>query len=271
MYLHSQFGNTDAHQGLEIPQWVISLFLLYLVNSSVGFRAKAKVNEILKFTSFKVVIPELALKDLDAKTESRLVRYPGTFKVHCIERSGLLQISVYWVHVKTPSDGNSQHLDIAEATLQRCVFLHQFVWLDIGWNECQDGCAKSAGILSQIKDFQTDQGIWFRDMPTSFLFALFRLADCYGTIEARNLDAAFVLLGVSWQDRGGQFIAGVWLGRGPAIMLSHVFEDSFSSCLSLTKHDMREVSWEQHQMKIELTCYILLQRRFHWIQFTWCL
>ena len=83
MYLHSQFGNTDAHhQGLEIPQWVISLFLLYLVNSSVGFRAKAKVNEILKFTSFKVVIPEHVLKDLDAKTESRLVRYPGTFKVH---------------------------------------------------------------------------------------------------------------------------------------------------------------------------------------------
>ena len=150
-------------------------------------------------------------------------------------------------------------------------FLHQFVWLDIGWNECQDGCAKSAGDLESDQNFQTDQGIWFRDMPTSFLFALFRLADCYGTIEARNLDAAFVLLGVSWQDRGGQFIAGVWLGRGPAIMLSHVFEDSFGSCLSLTKHDMREVSWEQHQMKIELTCYILLQRRFHWIQCTWCL
>ena len=64
----------------------LSLYSFYIwsthVNSSVGFRAKAKVNEILKFTSFKVVIPELALKDLDAKTESRLVRYPGTFKVH---------------------------------------------------------------------------------------------------------------------------------------------------------------------------------------------
>ena len=48
VYLHSQFGNTDAHhQGVEIPRWVtvISLFLFYLVNSSVGFRAKAKVNE----------------------------------------------------------------------------------------------------------------------------------------------------------------------------------------------------------------------------------
>ena len=145
-------------------------------------------------------------------------------------------------------------------------FLHQFVWLDIGWNECQDGCAKSAGDLESDQKFSN----WPRDLISGyayfFLFAFFRLADCYGTIEARNLDAAFVLLGVSWQDRGGQFIAGVWLGRGPAIMLSHVFEDSFGSCLSLTKHDMREVSWEQHQMKIELTCYILLQRRFHWIQ-----
>ena len=35
-----------------------------------------KVNEILKLTSFKVVIPE------HAKNESRLVRCPGTFKVH---------------------------------------------------------------------------------------------------------------------------------------------------------------------------------------------
>ena len=184
-----------------------------------------------------------------------------------IERSGLLQISVYWVHVKTPSDGNSQHLDIAETTLQRCFFLHQFVWLDIGWNECQGGCAKSAGILSQIKDFQTDQGIWFRDMPTSFAF--FRLADCYGTIEARSLDTAFVLL-------GRIFARPRWPVhyRSGRRTRHHAFTclcKSFSSCLSLKKHDMREVSWEQHQMKIELTCYILLQRRFHCVQFTWCL
>ena len=81
-----------------------------------------------------------------------------------IERSGLLQISVYWVHVKTPSDGNSQHLDIAETTLQRCFFLHQFVWLDIGWNECQDGCAKSAGDLESDQKFSN----WPRDLISGY-------------------------------------------------------------------------------------------------------
>ena len=65
-------------------------------------------------------------------------------------------------------------------------------------------------------------------MPTSFAF--FRLADCYGTIEARSLDTAFMLLGVSWQDRGGQFTTGV--GGGPAIMLSHVFVNPLAAvCL----------------------------------------
>ena len=86
-----------------------------------------------------------------------------------IERSGLLQISVYWVHVKTPSDGNSQHLDIAEMTLQRCVFLHQFVWLDIGWHECQGGCAKSAGDLESDQRFSN----WPRDLISGYAYFFF--------------------------------------------------------------------------------------------------
>ena len=50
------------------------------------------------------------------------------------------------------------------------------------------------------------------------------------TIEARSLDTASVLLGVSWQDRGGQFTTGV--GGGPAIMLSHVFVNPLAAvCL----------------------------------------
>ena len=115
-------------------------------------------------------------------------------------------------------------------------FLHQCVWLDIGWDECQGGCAKS------VRELESDQR--FTNWPSSLFFAFFRLADCYGiTIQARSLDTAFVLLGVSWHDWGGHFIT-VWLGRGPDIMLSHVFVDSFSSCLSLKKHDMKEVSWE---------------------------
>ena len=46
----------------------------------LGFEQRKR--RILKRTSFKVVIPEHVLKDLDAKNESRLVRCPGTFKVH---------------------------------------------------------------------------------------------------------------------------------------------------------------------------------------------
>ena len=48
----------------------------------LGFEQRKRQRRILKRTSFKVVIPEHVLKDLDAKNESRLVRCPGTFKVH---------------------------------------------------------------------------------------------------------------------------------------------------------------------------------------------
>ena len=50
-------------------------------------------------------------------------------------------------------------------------FLHQFVWLDIGWNECQDGCAKSAGDLESDQKFSN----WPRDLISGYALLLFCL------------------------------------------------------------------------------------------------
>ena len=161
-----------------------------------------------------------------------------------IEPSGLLQISVYWVYVKTPSDGNSQHLDIAETTLQRCFFLHQFLWLDIGWNECQGGCAKSAGDLESDQRFSN----WPRDLISGYAYFV-----CILSIGR--------LLRHYWSKKFGHGFCVAWRilarPRWPVHYRSgrrtrhHAFTclcKSFSSCLSLKKHDMREVSREQHQI-----------------------
>ena len=56
-------------------------------------------------------------------------------------------------------------------------FLHQFVWLDIGWNECQDGCAKSAGILSQIKISN-----WPRDLISGYAYFFFVCIISFGRL-----------------------------------------------------------------------------------------
>ena len=113
---------------VEIPQWVISLFLVYLVSSSVGFRAKAQVNEILKFTSFKVVIPEHVLKDLDAKNESRLVRCPGTSKFICrcwsARKADNMSFFAFWVDDCAPNSPNAM-------TWWQNTFLQEAVWTEL--------------------------------------------------------------------------------------------------------------------------------------------
>ena len=62
-------------------------------------------------------------------------------------------------------DGNLQHLDHAEKTLQRCAFFDIFC-ISVcvcGWTldetNARAAVQKAPGNLSQIKDFQTDQGI----------------------------------------------------------------------------------------------------------------